>query len=89
MLLKFEELERKDQEKIQDVYQVLDRYKKFSNQASLKLFQYLFQERGEYLWRKFIDHEKDIFSFFSYASLDVKSTIIVNVEKNETLYAYT
>lgn len=74
-----------------EIYANIAKIQAFGNKVNLNLFIYLF---GEQMGRHYaacyvIEHNRNIFSFmFNYLDSDAKGKIMVNIFKNETLYAH-
>lgn len=71
-------------------YQLIDQLRIFENNASLSLFKYLFQDRGEHIFKSIFvkKSNRNIITFFNHTSMDVKEIVIMNILYNDFLYSY-
>lgn len=87
---KYEEASEDQKRRARAVYTQYDALREFQNKASLPIFKYLFNERGEHLFvETFVrKSNRNIFEFFNRVEIDVKEKIVMNILFNETLYAH-
>jgi hypothetical protein len=81
---KFSDLNKEEQDKSREVFTIIEMLKEFNNHANPRLFEFLFGERWEHLWEKFVnDSDHNLLDFFNRIDLNAKSTIITNLVKNQ------
>ena len=68
-------------------YKVNESLVKFQNKATIKTFEYLFEEQAERLWRHFTaDCKRQFIPFLTYLTEEQKYELIVNANENIQIY---
>jgi len=71
-----------EQKVAQRFYNDITELLKFQNCATPKLFNWLFEERGEYLWELFVTKgNREILKFLNLCDTSVKITLVCNLTK--------
>lgn len=82
-LYKFGELQRKDQIKCHDAFELMKEFNEFQNRATLSLFKHLFEERADYMWEQFVTkHNRQIMALMNASDISIQSAILTNIVMN-------
>lgn len=76
----FSELVKDEQSEIKEYFLILSLLLEFQNKVNLKLFEFLFKENADYLWKLFVVKcNRQILEFLNKTDVEIKSTIVTNI----------
>jgi hypothetical protein len=87
----FDTLTKQQQLNMQDIYQLLDKLREFSNKMNANLLNYLFgcDKTAIMLMGRFVTvNKRDVLQWFVSLTLDQKGIVLSNIYYNDELYIH-